>query len=269
MAEIRIVQSLVAKDSKYIVLPVWKGGEDSIDRSLEVPDVYVLDAVQKYPIGTKFVDGDRVFHYGYCYSKSSDPGRASGGMKNLAEVKETTTKALTVEPIGETEIEIVDTESALNQWAGGYYMPYVTTGLSTYRILSNTATSGGHVTLTLERGLLVASIAGMTIRISQNQYSKLSCELPNAGAYYASSMGVNLVEAAAGRWLWIQTYGPCYIHGMDELLGKDTTDRTGFFHIDGSLICPATPTNDQIAGYAINKGDGTASAWFVFLQLAC
>lgn len=267
-------QKLIAHDGKYIVLPPWKGGEDDVVRSLAVPDVYVLDKTQKYPIGTKFVDGDRVFHYGYCYSKNSAAGRASGGMKNLALVKETTTKLLTVEPIGETEIEIVDTKSALNQWAGGYYMPYVTTGLSTYRILSNTKSDGAHVTLTLERGLLVASTAGMTVRISQNQYSKLSCELPNAGAYYASSMGVNLVEAGAGKWLWIQTWGPCYVHGGDDLLGKDAADRMGTFHIDGTLMCPINPAagasqHDQIAGYAINRGDGTAEAWFVFLQLAC
>lgn len=256
-------------DGKTIYLPNWKGGEDAagLRGNLELPDVYVLDSVQKYPIGTKFVDSDRTFHYGYCYSKNSVAGRASGGMKNVASVQETTTDAV-IEPVGETEIVIEDTTSTLNQYAGGFFMPYVTTGLSTYRILSNTATSGGHVTLTLERGILVATTSGMTVRLNQNKYSKLSCELPNAGAYYTSSMGVNLVEAEAGKWLWIQTYGDCYVHGGDELLGKDTTDRTGFFHIDGSLICPATPTNDQIAGYAIDKTASDVSSWFVFLQLA-
>lgn len=264
---VNINHDLRVLDGKTMYMPKWVGGEVGWG-NLELPDVYALDTTQKYPLGTKFVDADRTFHYGYCYAKNSASGRASGGMKNNAKVKETTTDAL-IEPIGETEIVIEDTTSTVNQWAGGFYLPYAHPGLCTYRILSNTVSDGEHVTLTLERGLLVASSSGMTIRISQNMYSKLSCELPNAGLHYASSMGVNLVEAEAGKWLWIQTWGPCYVHGGDELGGKASAERMQFFHIDGSLMCPADfGVWMQPAGYLIDQTDASTSGWFVFLQLA-
>lgn len=272
---LKVNQNIRLADAKGVVLPPWTDVDGDIIPNLAIPDVYVLDAIQKYPIGAKFIDWNKVFYYGYCSEKNSVAGRASGGMKNAAVVFEDETDAV-VEPVGETEIVVTNPANDVtkNKFAGGDYMPYTTTGLSTYRILSNTKAAGGKFTVTLERGLLVASTSGMTVRLSRNQYAELCCELPNAGKHYSSSMGVNLVEAEAGKWLWIQTYGPCYVHGGDELLGVDSADRMGYFHIDGSLLTPVNPAegavgnNLQIAGYAINRGDGTASAWYVFLQLA-
>jgi len=260
-------QSIEMCDGQYLVLPKWKGGEANVNRGLTVPDVYVLDSTQKYPIGTKFVDGDRVFHYGYCYSNDSIGTRSMGGMMNVAVAKAVTHDAV-IEPVGETEIKIEDTTSTVNQWAGGYYMPRVHP-YSCYRVLSNTVSDGEHSILTLERGLLVATTASLASSyLNQNQYSKLSCQLPNAGKDDASVMGVNLANAIAGRWMWIQTWGPCYISGGDELLGVAGGDRDAKFHQDGTCMCPATVDQTQRAGYAINETDGT-STWFVFLQLAC
>ena len=139
---------------------------------------------------------------------------------------------------------------------------------SSHRVLSNLANDGEHMTLTLERGLLTAMAVSEDGFLNQNQYSKLSCQLPNAGKDDASVMGVNLVTAVASTWMWIQTWGPCYISGGDELLGVTGGDRDAWFHQDGTLMCPATVVQTQRAGYAINETDGT-STWFVFLQLAC
>jgi len=266
-------QSIEMHDGQYIVLPKWKGGEDDVNRTLAIPDVYVLDSSQKYPIGTKFVDGDRVFHYGYIYSVASGADRTMGGMKNIATAKAVTFDAVE-HAIGETELIIEDTTSTVNQWAGGYLMPRVSSAelgygnYSSFRVLSNTAHSGGHCTLTLDRGILHEIPASDDGFLNQNMYSKLSCQLPNAGKDDASSMGVNLVRAVASRWVWIQTWGPCYVTGGDELLGVAGECRTGYFHQDGTIYAPSDPGCRQMAGYAINESDGT-STWFVYLMLAC
>lgn len=264
-------QSIEMHNSQYIVLPKWRGGEDSINRSLTVPDVYATDSTQKYPIGTKFVDGDRVFHYGYCYSVDSGADRTMGGMKNIA-TAQAVTFGSTEHAIAETEIETVDASSTINQWAGGYLMPRISSAAlgygnyTSYRVVSNTATASSAVTHTIERGLVVAIPADDDGFLNQNMYSKLSCQLPNAGKDDASSMGVNLVRAVASRWLWIQTWGPCYITGGDERLGAAADRRNAVFHQDGTLYCPSTRNQQQDAGFAINESDAT-STWYVFLQI--
>lgn len=261
----KTLHTIISKDGKYIVLPVWVSGQEDLI-NLAHPDPYVTDAIQKYPIGTKFVDGDRVFHYGYCNDNSSVGGRAMGGMMNVAVAKAITADAV-IHAIEETEIVIEDTTSVVDQWAGGYFMPRVHP-YSSYRVISNTVSDGEHMTLTLERGLLTAMTSGEDGFLNQNPYSKLSCQLPNAGKADTSAMGVNLVLAVAGTWMWVQTWGPCYISGGDELLGSGDTLREAYFHQDGTLMCPAAFGQTQRAGYAINECDGT-STWFVQLQLAC
>lgn len=266
-------QSIEMHDAKYVVLPPWKGGEDAVVRSLVIPDVYVLDTSQKYPIGTKFVDGDRVFHYGYVYSVNSTADRAMGGMKNVAAAKAVTFDAV-VHAVGDTEIVIEDDASAVNLWAGGYLMPRISSAAlgygkySSYRVLSNTVTDNTHVTLTLDRGVIVELPASDDGFLNQNMYSKLSCELPNAGVADAPSVGVNLVRAVSSRWIWLQTWGPCYITGGDERLGNGDDQLNAVFHQDGSLYCPATRNQQQDAGFLLNRSGGTSS-WYVFLHIAC
>lgn len=231
------------------------------------PDVYVVDVNQDYPIGTFFHHGSESFCYGYCHENVSVGGRAMGGMMNVAAEVYSTAKAV-AHVVGETKIVIVDNTSTVNQWAGGYYMPRVHP-YSSHRILSSTAHDGTNVTLTLERGLLTELASGGRGFLNQHPYSKLSCQLPNAGDTFVSAMGVNLVTAVAGTYMWVQSWGPCYVTGGDELLGKAATIRTATFHQDGTLHA-ALDTEDefQLAGYAIPKTSTSLSTWFVYLQIA-
>lgn len=272
MPKIPFIQSIVAKDGKYVVLPVWVEGAAGYG-NLAHPDPYVLDTYAKYPIGTKFVDGDRVFHYGYISTVISQASRAMGGLMNIATAQAVTFDAVAHE-IGETEIVIEDISSTVNQYAGGYLMHRVSSAAlgygkySSFRVVSNTVSDGEHVTLTLDRGLVVEIPASDDGFLNQNMYSKLSCQLPPGGKDDASCMGIGLVRAVASRYIWIQTWGPCYITGGDERLGGGGDRRNAVFAQDGTLLCPATRNQQQDAGYAINECDGT-STWYVFLQLAC
>ena len=250
--------------------PTWYEGQKGWGNHHE-PDAYVADANPNYPVGTKFTDGDRTFIYGYVYSVASGANRAMGGMMNMAYQQDVTTSAV-IEPVGETAISIVGTTPATtaNQWAGGYAMPYAHP-LSSYRILSNTAESGSAFTMVLERGLLTATSSGMTWHINQHPYSKMSCQLPNAGDESTSCIGVGLVRPTATNYMWVQTWGPCYCHGGDDLAGAADYIRDVRFAIDGSLLSPASYGNSQYAGYALPKTEtgGTHKAtWFIYLMIA-
>lgn len=140
---------------------------------------------------------------------------------------------------------------------------------SHHRILKSTAHDGTNVTLTLERGLLTELASGGRLFLNQHPYKKLESMLPNSGDEKVSAMGVNLVQAVAGRWMWVQTWGECYVTGGDELLGKSNYVRMGYFHIDGTLYSPAAgDTLQQDAGFAIPKTSASLATWHVYLQIA-
>ena len=64
------IHTLKSKDGKYIVLPIPVRGQPKLTH-LALPNPHanssVGDTQQSYPLGTTFVDGKRVFQYGYVY----------------------------------------------------------------------------------------------------------------------------------------------------------------------------------------------------------
>lgn len=261
------IQRLVAKNGKYLVLPVWVEGDAGYGR-LAHPDVYVLEAQQKYPIGTKFVDGDRIFHYGYIYSDTGSYPRGGSGLGDLNEMLVFTLDGA-VEPIGETEIKIEDTNSTKDQWAGGLFWPYMAPYYTGHRILGNTLQDGEHVILTLERGLLVAMTAGLTLNeLYANPYTKLNACIVT-GDYSTSTMGILLPGPVASRYCWLQTWGPCIVAGGDEVPGSEAGYRACGINIDGTLVHP-TGHDGQRIGHIINDTAATyIASHYVMLQIAC
>jgi hypothetical protein len=258
----QVIHKLVAKNGKYIVLPPWVGGQEGVG-NLAHPDVYVADSIQKYPIGTKFVDGDRVFHYGYAYEEDAAATKANIGIFCSVVSNESVTMDAVVHAAGSTELVIEDATATLNQYAGGYFMPR-TNPYSCFRILSNTATSGGHVTLTLERGTLSALTASQgSNKLIANKYSRMGCSWA-AGRDDVSWLGVTLLDWAVSKWQWIQTWGPCAVVPYNEEIGATAGARQAVFHIDGSARLYVA--NYQIMGYGIPHSGSTAT-WFINLQV--
>jgi hypothetical protein len=87
-------------------------------------------------------------------------------------------------------------------------------------------------------------------------------------------MGVPVTTIAAGRFGWIQTWGPCWVTPSVAGVGSATTERTLIFVGDGSVH--NINDNDmstygcQIAGFCINTtaaGDWTNPP-FVMLTIS-
>jgi len=266
MAKVQVIQSIVAKNGKYIVLPVWVEGDAGYG-NLAHPDPYVLTSEQQYPIATKFVDGEKVFHYGYMYSDTGPQSRSGLGVVNLSEMVSHTTDAV-VHAVGETEIVIEDALSTVNQWAGGTFMNYIAPYYTAHRILSNIVSDGEHSTLTLERGLIVAMTASLAGNETYaNQYKKVgACWV--TGDWDAPVVGVAIVATVASRYAWLQTWGPCIIAGGDEAPGSEAGYWAADFNIDGTLV-DHNGGRGRLAGYVLNNvGTSYTASHFIYLMLA-
>ena len=58
----QVIHKIINKDGRSLVMPAWKGGQEGYG-NLALPDIRDVDTMQKYPIGTKLLDGERVFYY--------------------------------------------------------------------------------------------------------------------------------------------------------------------------------------------------------------
>ncbi len=279
----KIIQSIVAKDGKYIVMPVWISGETQWG-NLAHPNPHanssVGDTKQQYPGGTKFVDGDRTFFYGYV-SLVYTANKANIGMFNYNESASgtgTVTWGATAGVAGDTVVGILasgltDTTPAEDDFAGGWLMPR-TNPYSSYRILSSTTSGGGRtsgeVDLTIDYGLIEAVSAGQgSCFLNFSEWKKLYQHWAG-GLNYATCPGVTLIDPIASTWQWVQSWGPCYVVPYNEEIGGTVSNHDCFFHIDGTikLETRAAGALNQRAGYMLNSsGTASTSTWLIRLQI--
>lgn len=256
------VHKLINKDGKTIILPAWKGGQAGY-LNLAIPDFYAKDSTQGWPVGTKVIDVDRVFHYAYCDTEDASATKANIGMFCSVVSAESVTLYAAAYAAGTTEVVILDASATVNQYAGGFYMPR-TNPYSCFRILSNTVSDGTNVTLTLERGTLSATTASQgSNKVIGNKYSKIGCSWA-AGRDDVSWLGITLVDVTTSRWQWIQSWGPCAVVPYNEEIGASAGARQAVFHIDGTARLYVA--NYQIMGYGIPHS-GTTATWWINLQV--
>lgn len=262
MATNRVIQSLILNNAKAIVLPVWVEGDEYYG-NLSQADPFQKDVYQGYPIGTKYIDGDRIFHYGYLDTEDASATKANVGLFCSVVSKESQTITDSVYAIGSTSIVIEDTTSVANAFAGGFYMPR-TNPYSCYRVLASSVSDGEHVTLTLERGILSAQTSSQgSNKLIANKYSAMGCSWA-AGRDDVSWLGVTLVDTTTSRFQWVQSWGPCAVVPYNEEIGASAGARQAVFHIDGTAR--SYVANYQIMGYGIPHS-GTTATWWINLQV--
>lgn len=281
-APIYINHDIRSFNGRYIQMPGWFSGEpDTVWGNLRIPNPCanssIGDVNQLYPIGTKFVDFERTFFYGFVNDVGT-ANKANIGMFNKNE-QDTCTWGATAGIKGDEVVGIlastldVDTTPAVDFFAGGWFMPR-TNPYGSYRVLASTTETGGRtsgeVDLTLDRGLIEAVTASVaSCFLNRNEYKKLSQQW-GLGLYYATCPGVTLVDPIASTWQWVQSWGPCYVVPMNEEIGAVNQAHQCYFHIDGSVtLITVSPTqSNQIAGYMLpSSGSSTSSTWLIKLQV--
>lgn len=240
----------------------------------DYPDIYNVDTTQKYEIGTRLQTADgRVFRYA-----STTTGGVSAGFGAFA----TATLPMAYEALhanaaaGQTYVLVEQASITEDMWAGAYIIMGHSGAATTQnrRIVRNTATDGDtHVYVYLDAPLTVALTTSEGFEIMPNPYANLSVS-PNE---YSGVMGVPAATAAASRYVWVQTWGPCWVvPGGTGTPGSTAAERTVYFVGDGSIngdVGLADPTTEperrQVAGYIIQRDSaGAGGPPFVMLQIS-
>lgn len=280
LLDMQIRQKIDLVNAKYLILPVWMSGEPEIAwGNFELPNPHARSSVgdtgQRYPVGAKYVDGDRTFHYGYV-ADVANANKANIGMFNKNEADGITWGA-TAGVAGDTLVGIIasglaDTTPARDDFAGGWLLPR-TNPYSSYRIIKSSVSGdrvSGEVDLTLDYGLIEAVSASQgSCFVNKSEYTKLSQQWA-AGLDYATCPGVTLIDPIASTWQWVQSWGPCYVVPYNEEIGAAANVHGCVFHVDGTIRVETrnTTTFRQLAGYLLNSASTSfTSSWLIRLQV--
>lgn len=267
-------------NSKYIVMPVWFSGQPDtgVWGKLTHPNPHanssVGDTTQGYPIGTKFVDGDRTFFYGYT-SLVYTADKANIGMFNLNK-DDAVTFSSTAGVAGDTTVAVLASTLSdgatpdEDDYAGGWFMPR-TNPYSSYRVLASSVVSktiSGYVDLTLDYGLIEAVAANVAnCFVCKSEWGKMYQHWAG-GLNYVTCVGATLIDPIASTWQWVQSWGPAYLVPYNDQLGGAVDVHQAQWHLDGSIEKHSEATDRQHAGYMIpNRISATTATWLIRLQV--
>jgi hypothetical protein len=257
--------------------------------NLDIPDnIFACDTTQKYPLGTKFVSGLRTYYYckanGEC---DSEWGAYKPKKTNTCAVAPT--QSTTVDPItglaagvvGSFEVSVtIDAEIgtlttgvlAKDELAGGFIV--IGNGSAQHpqmcQIVSHPAlAAAGTLTLRLDMKLGTAvTAATTTLELMESPFYDVKAD--GSGGDYVTFIGIPACHASDGEWLWVQTWGPCWITSNSNTCNS-ARDRTIIFVGNGSVVSSDDVTLEsgfQIAGVALDmSGSAESNAPFVLLQI--
>ncbi|GAG08187.1 unnamed protein product, partial [marine sediment metagenome] len=263
-------------DGKTIYSIPDKGGSTT-QGNLALPNVYSESSTQLYDIGTKFVDGERVFHYAYAGGELPTLRGVVGYLcrtDNSQDSYDTSQDAGvgTVANPFKFDGGSADTPAA-NLWAGQYIVIYAGAALGniTMRIVSHLAAehdSPYTIAAVLDQPTPIAVAGDTDCDIFPSRYADIRNGQDLAAGYYPF-LGVSLIQTTSTYYFWLQTWGPCFItHKNADEIGDNQNWRQVVFNTDGSLEAlhetTARTTSQQIAGYTFAT-TGSGSEWTMLM----
>ncbi len=279
-------QSLIAVNGQYIVLPPGMSGQDL--PNLTIPATWAADSARKYPLGTKFVNGDRVYRYCYasgtvntewgCYKpKATNTNAVAPTQATATQADGTIAGAVGSRYVSvtiDTEIGVLTTGVlSANELAGGYVV--IGNGSAQHPqmryIVSHPAlaTAGGTLTIELDVPLLTV-VTAATTNIELMECPFYCVKADGSGGDYVTFIGIPAVDTSSGYYFWVQTWGVCWITSNSATCDS-ARDRTIVFVGNGSVESSNDETLEsgfQIAGIALDQSSsGSANAPMVYLQI--
>lgn len=269
MAGIQGYTRKVMNKSGYVLLfPSVPTMNDLLDGSSTL-NPYAISTAQEFPLGTKLINGDRVWRY--TKNGATTPGAGIplqspvivNQAASLDVVVDATTAAglYTISVTSQAAIAV-----AADYYKEGYAFPNVGLGLGTaYKVKTHTAfvsTTAGTI-VTLYDPLLVASTAGNTKwGFRKNPRDGV---IATAAVLTGAPAGVSNVLLVANCYFWSQTGGPCAV-----ITHAAVVDAAGV--VVGTTAAKADPGVDnestlQRIGFAMATSDTDAESMLVFLTL--
>jgi hypothetical protein len=131
------------------------------------------------------------------------------------------------------------------------------------------ATTGGTLLVKVDMPL-VADVTAATTTIELMESPFYCIVADGSGGDYVTFIGIPAAPATSGQWVWVQTWGPCWITSNSNTCDS-ARDRTIVFVGNGSVESSNDETVEdgfQIAGVALDmSGSGASNAPFVLLQI--
>jgi len=270
----QIDQPIYVHDGRYLVLPAYVDAQEGY-QNLALPDLSVANASQLYPLGTKYVDGDRVFRY----AKFMGTVNPDFGVKDTQpqSVAYATIAANALQYATTIVLDVAGTDGrggdgaiTVDYLAGGYIVVFDASSKAfTRQIKSNTVTTGaGEMTIVVTDPIPVALIEDTDhIECMASPYNYLTASTSNNYAVY----GMPQLVYTSGQFGWIQTWGPTWI-APQAAVGSGSNNKIGIFRHDGSIdeldYSDANNSKGQIAGFVMTHAQGGGQgAPFFFLQI--
>lgn len=248
--------------------------------NVAIPDLSKPNGNQLYDVGTAYLHNGKCYYYAYCTAAvksrmaaecSYDQTLSLRACPTSTAIYGTEIYVTTVSPDGPSD----DGTFAKDYMKGGHVTVFVEGSgtpddddFSRGIIGSSVVTSPGSMKLTLDAPIPHATVQGTTIiEATASPYAAIKT---GARVSYPK-VGLPACVAAATQWVWVQTWGICWIAPQT---GVGVAGDIGVvFRHDGSLE-PALTTvteyiSNQLAGYAVTGLVAeTQSAPFIFLQIA-
>jgi len=185
------------------------------------------------------------------------------------------------EDTGSETLHITAADITLDELRGGYVIvhTHTTDHNDQFRgIIGNTATDAdGDITIYLDAPLERAILTTYGVEVHANPYSNLASRAAVSrggvgGDHYSSVAGVPMViTAAANQYLWLQTWGPCWLNPQGSW-AVATGRRALWFDYEGGVHFVNTNVATkslQLAGFVMDRGDGADRAKpLVYLQIS-
>ena len=226
-------------------------------------------STQKYPIGMRYAEGDRVFRY----CKTGGDLVAMKAAHNDTGPTECNTAAVEY-AAGTYQVTILDIVAhPADYYKDGYIwiMDLVSGIYRMHKIKSSTAGDSVSITLTLYEALTLVVGASTWITAWPNIYSNVVA----TASSFMSNVCVPLIPVTSGKYFWGQTWGPCFGTVMGTVPGREANQREVYFHTDGALLTGVETSLDSVlhqrAGYLITNTEPGGAGYgdqFYMLQLA-
>ena len=268
--------TLISDSGAVIWLP-----RSPITPSMEIPDVYAQDSIQKYPMGTKleYADG-RVFRYGKIGATSTSVpiarmvvnANACPGATGHEDVDGYEGNLYAAVAVGDTYCDLYqDQTDAENFYEDGMLAVYPSGHYVEYRIAGNELGDGTYVRVYIdaENGFRTAMTAGSaesTGGTGVTAYKSIFSQMKDAvaeGSTYVSALGVCLATVfTADYFAWVQRRGRCIITPT-AYFGDSANERMAQMHTDGTIALKAADATHTV-GYLTQRtvsGYGDLEVW--------
>ena len=239
--------------------------------------LYEAGTTQYYDVGSRYVTGDgRIFRYALAGGtlipgqgvKSYHEQHIAYAVFPAAAAAGTTTLSVTV-AAHDGSIATHDGTLVENELVGGYILIFdkTATNMTVFRqILSNTAVAsgGGTTVITIDDPIPNALSTSDACECMASPYLSVVNDTDENKAV----VGLPSMVATVGQYLWIQTYGPCWIAPHADV-GTGANVHEAFFNHDGSLGIHGDGASLQHAGFVMTRARGGGQgAPFIMLQIS-